>query len=166
MRPQRRVRSGLPPPPPSLWVQRLPARIRGWIQKSPRIRGVLAVEFFRFRTRDGLVQRRSEPGGSSVSVGPFSGSVSGWAYNQMRSAPPKPYAELCCDQRLTDSRIREGGVDSESGCVIRLLLANSIASSRGRVCFARPRTRPFKLRFESGQSLCERIDLHSVGFAD
>ncbi len=37
---QRRVRPGLPPPPPSLRLQRLPAYIQRWPEKSTRFRGV------------------------------------------------------------------------------------------------------------------------------
>ena len=64
-------------PPPRHKEQRLPARIRGWIRKSSRFRGVLAVEVFRFRTRDASVQGRFERVGALVSVGHFGGSV--WA---------------------------------------------------------------------------------------
>ena len=39
---QRRVRAGLPSPPTSLLLQRLPARTRAQPEKSPRFRGVLA----------------------------------------------------------------------------------------------------------------------------
>ena len=56
--------------------QRLAVRIRGRIRKSSRIRGVLAVEVFRFRARDSSVQGRFETVGSFVSVGHFGGS--GW----------------------------------------------------------------------------------------
>jgi len=66
--------SGLPAPLSSLWVQRLPAWIRGWIRKSPRIRGVLAVEVVGFRTRDALVQGRFESVGAFVSAVHFGGS--------------------------------------------------------------------------------------------
>jgi len=82
-----------PSPPPRLWVQRLPARIRGWIRKSPRIRGVLAVDVVRYRTRDCPFQWRFESGCAFVSVGHLGGSVWGSTYDDMRWVRPKPYAE-------------------------------------------------------------------------
>jgi hypothetical protein len=80
MRPQRRVRPGLPPPPPRQQGQRLPARIRGWVRKSPRIRGVLAVEVVRYRTRDRPVQGQSRLTSLFVSAAHLGGSVwcCGW----------------------------------------------------------------------------------------
>jgi hypothetical protein len=44
--PQRRVRPRLPPPPHRLRSRDFPPGSRGWIRKSSRIRGVLAVEVF------------------------------------------------------------------------------------------------------------------------
>jgi hypothetical protein len=52
VRPQRRVRTRLHPPPSSLLLRRLPARTAARPEKSPRFRGVLAVGPGRIRTGD------------------------------------------------------------------------------------------------------------------
>jgi len=74
--PQRRVRYRLVPPPFSLRVQRLPARTGAQPEKSPRFRGVLAVEPSRIRTGDCGFWAGKTPRPVFVSVAKLGGSVS------------------------------------------------------------------------------------------
>lgn len=76
IRPQRRVRDRLGAPPPSLPLQRLPARTRARPEKFPRFRGVLAVKPWRVRTGDCRFQAGKAPQPVIFSVAKFGGSVS------------------------------------------------------------------------------------------
>jgi len=76
--PQRRVRSSLHPPPPSLLLQRLPAGARAGREKSPRLRGVLGVETWRSRTGDGGLRGWKRRRTAFVSVARLGGSDSLW----------------------------------------------------------------------------------------
>ncbi len=75
-RQQRRVRSRLHPPPFSLRVRRRPARTPAQPEKSPRFRGVLAVEPSCIRTRDCGLRAWKTPRPAFVSVASLGGSDS------------------------------------------------------------------------------------------
>ncbi len=74
--PQRRVRPRLPPPPPSLLLQRLRAFIQEQIEKFTRFRGVLAVGLSRTRTGDGGIGASKAQQPAFFSVGKLGGSDS------------------------------------------------------------------------------------------
>ena len=73
---QRRVRSRLPPPPPSLRLQRLCGRTPRPTQKLPRFRGVLGEGHSRIGTGDGEFQADGGQRAALISVAKFGGSDS------------------------------------------------------------------------------------------
>ena len=80
IRPQRRVRPRLSPPPPRLRLQRLSPTIQVPFEKFARFRGVLAIGIVRIRTGDGGFRGESVRLRAFISVANSGGSVwcAGW----------------------------------------------------------------------------------------